>query len=203
MVAAVFLSVPGICGKGPTYFEWIHNTYEFTVYDIWFAFPPIEVGCISFVSSVCSICRLGTNDIRYYMWLQLLVEFIIYIGGTIEFNYYMNSINLCFILMNSYIIWTCLNASTNHSVHTVCSGILVMPDLNYYSDEDRFDYLCTNEEQINSGDVDFDISADEDNPKNSLPQSDPPIFKSLSKESTGYGWKTKILVFEVFFQRWW
>jgi hypothetical protein len=62
-----------------------------------------------------------------------------------------------------------------------------MPDLNYYSDEDRFDYLCTNEEQINSGDVDFDISADEDNPKNSLPQSDPPIFKSLSKESTGYG----------------
>jgi hypothetical protein len=40
-----------------------------------------------------------------------------------------------------------------------------------------------NEEQINSGDVDVDvdISADEHNPENSVPQSDPPIFKSLSK----------------------
>ncbi len=51
-----FLFVPGICGKGTTYFEWIHDTYEFTVYDIWFASPLIEAGCSSFASSVRGIC---------------------------------------------------------------------------------------------------------------------------------------------------
>jgi hypothetical protein len=40
-----------------------------------------------------------------------------------------------------------------------------MSDLNGYSDKYRFDFLCNNEERINSSDVDVDISADEANPK--------------------------------------
>ncbi len=75
--------------------------------------------------------------------------------------------------MNSYIIWICLNASTNQNDHTVYSDIPVMSDLNDYSDKDSFEFLRNNEEQINSCDVHADISADEDNPNNLLSQSDP------------------------------
>jgi hypothetical protein len=56
-----------------------------------------------------------------------------------------------------------------------------MSDLSDYSDKDRFEFLCNNAEQINSCDVHVDISADEHNPNNLLSQSDPPLFKSLSK----------------------
>ena len=56
-----------------------------------------------------------------------------------------------------------------------------MSDLKDYSDEDSFEFLCNNEEQINSCDVDVNISADEHNPNIMLLQSDPPLFKSLSK----------------------
>jgi hypothetical protein len=37
-------------------FEWINDTYEFTVYDIGFAYPPIEAGCSSIVLFVRGIC---------------------------------------------------------------------------------------------------------------------------------------------------
>jgi hypothetical protein len=66
-------------------------------------------------------------------------------------------------------------------VYTVYSDIPVMSDLKDYSDEDDFEFLCNNEEQIDSCDVDVNISADEHNPDNLLSQSDPPLFKSLSK----------------------
>jgi hypothetical protein len=57
-----------------------------------------------------------------------------------------------------------------------------MSDLkNDYSDKHSFEFLCNNEKQINSCDVRVNISADEHNPNNLLSQSDPPIFKSLSK----------------------
>ncbi len=56
-----------------------------------------------------------------------------------------------------------------------------MSDLKDYSDNDSFSFLCNNEEQMNSCDVDVDISADEYKPNNLLSQSDPPLFKSLSK----------------------
>jgi hypothetical protein len=56
-----------------------------------------------------------------------------------------------------------------------------MSDLNDYSDKDSFEFLCDNKEQINSCDVHFDISADEHHPNHLLSQSDPPLFKSLSK----------------------
>jgi hypothetical protein len=48
-----------------------------------------------------------------------------------------------------------------------------MSNLNDYSDKDSFEFLCNNEEQINSCDVHVDISADEQNPNNLLSQSDP------------------------------
>jgi hypothetical protein len=67
------------------------------------------------------------------------------------------------------------------NVHTVYSDIPVMSDLKDHSDEDSFEFLCSNEEQINSCDVDVDISADEHNPNNLSSQSDPPLLKSLSK----------------------
>ena len=56
-----------------------------------------------------------------------------------------------------------------------------MSDLKDYSDKDSFAFLCNNEEQMNSCDVDVDISADEYKPDNLLSQSDPPLLKSLSK----------------------
>ncbi len=56
-----------------------------------------------------------------------------------------------------------------------------MSDLKDYSDKNSFEFLCINEEQIYSCDVDVDISADEHKPNNLLSQSDPPLFKSLSK----------------------
>jgi hypothetical protein len=83
--------------------------------------------------------------------------------------------------VNSYITQICLNASTNQFVHTVYSDIPVMSDLKDYSDKDGFEFLCNNEKEINSCDVDVDISADEHRPNNLLSQSDPPLFKSLSK----------------------
>jgi hypothetical protein len=73
-----------------------------------------------------------------------------------------------------------------------------MSDLNDYSDEDRFDFLCNNEEQINSGDVDVHISADELDPKNLLPQSDPPIFKSLSNNLLEMAEKLKFWFLKLF-----
>ncbi len=79
--------------------------------------------------------------------------------------------------MNSYVIWICLNASTNQNVHTLYSDIPVISDLNDYSDKYSFEFLCNNEEQINSCDVHVNISADEHNPDNLLSQSDPPLFK--------------------------
>jgi hypothetical protein len=50
-----------------------------------------------------------------------------------------------------------------------------MSDLKDYSDKNSFEFLCNNEEQI------YSISADEHKPDNLLSQSDPPLFKSLSK----------------------
>ena len=73
-----------------------------------------------------------------------------------------------------------------------------MSDLNDYSDEDSIDFLCNNAEQINSGDVDVDIFADEHNPENLLPQSDPTIFKSLSKNLLDMAEKLKFWSFEFF-----
>jgi hypothetical protein len=55
-----------------------------------------------------------------------------------------------------------------------------MSDLNDYSDEGSFEFLCNNEEQINSCDVHVKITADEHNLDHLLSQSDRPLFKSLS-----------------------
>jgi hypothetical protein len=73
-----------------------------------------------------------------------------------------------------------------------------MSDLNDYSDEDRFEFLCNNEEQINSSDVHVDISADEHNPDNLLSQSDPPLFKLLSKNLLDMADKFKFWSLKVF-----
>jgi hypothetical protein len=57
-----------------------------------------------------------------------------------------------------------------------------MSDLKDYSNEDSFQFLCNNsEEQIDSCNVDVNISDDEHKPENLLSQSDPPLFQSLSK----------------------
>ena len=64
-------------------------------------------------------------------------------------------------------------------------------DLNDYSEDDSFAFLCSNEEQMNSCDVDVDISADEYKPDNLLSQSDPPLLKSLSKNLLGMAEKLK------------
>jgi hypothetical protein len=56
-----------------------------------------------------------------------------------------------------------------------------MSDLKDYSDEDSFQFLCNNEEHIDSCDVDVDISDVEHKPENLLSQSDPPLFQLLSK----------------------
>ncbi len=56
-----------------------------------------------------------------------------------------------------------------------------MSDLKDYSDDNSCAFLCYNEEQMNSCYVDVDISADEYKPDNLLSRSDPPLFKSLSK----------------------
>jgi hypothetical protein len=53
---SIFLSFCGIFCMGTTYFEWINDMHEFTVYDIGFAFPPTEAGCSSIVLLVCGIC---------------------------------------------------------------------------------------------------------------------------------------------------
>ena len=53
-----------------------------------------------------------------------------------------------------------------------------MSDLKDYSNEDSFQFLCNNsEEQIDSCNVDVNISDDEHKPENLLSQSDPPLFK--------------------------
>jgi hypothetical protein len=74
-----------------------------------------------------------------------------------------------------------------------------MSDLKDYSNEDSFEFLCNNEEQINSYDVDVNISADEHKPDNLLSHSDPPLFKSLSKNLLDMAkklkfWSSKFLV---------
>ncbi len=51
-----------------------------------------------------------------------------------------------------------------------------MSNLKDYSEKDSFQFLCNNEEQINSCDVNVDISDDEHKPENLLSQSDPPLF---------------------------
>ena len=76
-----------------------------------------------------------------------------------------------------------------------------MSDLKDYSDEDSFAFLCNNEEQMNSCDVDVDIFADEYNPDNLLSQSDPPLLKSLSKNLLDMAeklifWSSKFLVID-------
>ncbi len=45
-----------------------------------------------------------------------------------------------------------------------------MSNLNDFSEEDSFDFLCNNEEQINSVDGDVDISTDEHRPMICLPK---------------------------------
>jgi hypothetical protein len=76
-----------------------------------------------------------------------------------------------------------------------------MSDLKDYSDKDSFQFLCNNEEQINSCHVDVNISDDEHKPDNSLSQSDPPLFQSLSKNLLDMAeklkfWSSKFLVRE-------
>ena len=73
-----------------------------------------------------------------------------------------------------------------------------MSDLNDYSDKDSFEFLCDNKEQINSCDVHFDISADEHHPNHLLSQSDPPLFKSLSKNLLDMAEKLKFWSSKVF-----
>jgi hypothetical protein len=77
-----------------------------------------------------------------------------------------------------------------------------MSNLNDYSDEDRFEFLFNNEVHINSCDVHVDISADEHNPENLLSQSDPPIFKSLSKNLLDMAEKLKFWSSKFFVRRW-
>ncbi len=73
-----------------------------------------------------------------------------------------------------------------------------MWDLKDYSDEDSFEFLCNNEEQIHSCDIDVNISADEYKPDNLLSQSDPPLFKSLSKNLLDMAEKLKLLSSKFF-----
>jgi hypothetical protein len=47
--------------------------------------------------------------------------------------------------------------------------------MNDFSKEDRFNFLFNNEDQLNSGYGDVDISDNEHKPENFLPQSEPPI----------------------------
>jgi hypothetical protein len=75
-----------------------------------------------------------------------------------------------------------------------------MSDLNDYSDEDSFEFICNNEEQINSCDLHVNISADEHNPDHLLSQSDPPLFKSLSMNLLDMAEKLKFWSF-IFFVR--
>jgi hypothetical protein len=72
------------------------------------------------------------------------------------------------------------------------SDIPVMSDLKDYSDKDSFEFLCNNEEQINSSDVDVDVSADGHKPGHLLSQSDPPLFKSLSNNLLDMAEKSKL-----------
>jgi hypothetical protein len=74
-----------------------------------------------------------------------------------------------------------------------------MSNLKDYSEKDSFQFLCNNEEQINSCDVNVDISDDEHKPENLLSQSDPPLFWSLSKNLLDMTeklkfWSSKFLV---------
>ena len=50
-----------------------------------------------------------------------------------------------------------------------------MSDMNDFSKECSFDFLCNNEDHLNSGYGDVDISDNEHKPENFLPQSEPPI----------------------------
>jgi hypothetical protein len=56
-----------------------------------------------------------------------------------------------------------------------------MSDMNDFSGEDSFDFLFNNEGQLHSGYGDVDISEDKHRPEIFLPQSEPPIFNSLSR----------------------
>jgi hypothetical protein len=67
-----------------------------------------------------------------------------------------------------------------------------MSDLNDFSDKDSFYILCNNEDQLNSSYGDVDMSDDEHRPEIILPQSDPPIFKSLSKNLLDMAEKLKL-----------
>jgi hypothetical protein len=73
-----------------------------------------------------------------------------------------------------------------------------MSDPNDYSDKDSFEFLHNNEEQINSCDIHADISADEHNPDHLLSQSDPPLFKSLSKNLLDMAEKLKFWSSKLF-----
>jgi hypothetical protein len=73
-----------------------------------------------------------------------------------------------------------------------------MSDLNDYPDKDRFGFLCNNEEQINTCDVNVNISVDEHNPDNLLSQPEPPLFKSLSKNLLDMAEKLKYWSLELF-----
>ncbi len=120
-----FWSFCSIFCKGTTYFEWINDMYEFTLYDIGFAYLSIKAGCSSIVLFVCGICGLGTtNGIRHYMWMQSLVEFIFWCDNWVQLLYQFSYFFVIF--MNSYIIWIRLNASTDQFVHSIYSDIPVM-----------------------------------------------------------------------------
>jgi hypothetical protein len=65
--SSLFLSFCCIFCYGTTYFEWINDTYEFSVYDIGFAYPLIEADYSSIVSFVCGICGYVTTiGIQFY-----------------------------------------------------------------------------------------------------------------------------------------
>ncbi len=67
-----------------------------------------------------------------------------------------------------------------------------MSDQKDNSDNDSFALLYNNEEQMNSYDVDVDISANEHEHNNLLSQSDPAFFQSLSKNLLNMAQKLKI-----------
>jgi hypothetical protein len=68
-----------------------------------------------------------------------------------------------------------------------------MSDLNDFCNKDSFDFLCNNEDQLNSGYGDVDISDNEHGPMIFYLKTDPPIFKSLSKNQLDLVEKLKLL----------
>jgi hypothetical protein len=61
---------------GTTYFEWINDTYEFTVYDIGFAFPLIEAGCSSIILVVSA--SVARASLIAFDIISKLIEFILF-----------------------------------------------------------------------------------------------------------------------------